>query len=154
MDNGREDNTQEELRDNDERVQLEDQNPIFRPVWKDNTGRYLWGVRGCSLSTTEKRERQCKRKLEKLAFTTRSIVDMFSVQSNKNKSLDKNPLSTPLPAPPLSKSSKKVKDTRLESQTRAAQDIGGLLRLKTVQINRYKSILDHKSNLHLQYKIV
>ena len=134
--------------DNDGRVPLEVEDPIFRPVWKDNAGRYLRGVRGCGSSTTEKRERQRKRELEKSASTTRSIVDMFLTQSNKNRSSNKGPLPTSLsaapsptalpPAAPLPtafapKSSKrKVQETRFESQTRAAQDLGELLRLKTV----------------------
>ena len=155
VDNGRGDNTQEGLGDNDGGVQLEDEDPIFRPVWKDNAGGYLRGVRGCGSSTTEKRERQRKRELEKSASTTRSIVDMFSAQSNKNQSLDKGPLSTSPPAPPPSKSSKrKVKETRLESQTQAAQDLGELLRLKTVQMDQYGHVLDHKSHLHLRHQMV
>ena len=155
VDNRKGDNTQEGLGDNNGGVQLEDEDPIFRPVWKDNAGGYLRGVRGFGSSTTEKRERQRKRELEKSASTTRSIVDMFSARSNKNQSLDKGPLSTPLPAPPPSKSSKrKVKETQFESQTWAAQDLGELLRLKTVQMDRYGHVLNHKSNLHLRNQMV
>ena len=101
VDDGRGDNTQEGLRDNDGGVPLEVEDPIFRPVWKDNAGGYLRGVRGCGSSTTEKRKRQRKRKLEKSASTTRSVVDMFSTQSNKIRSSDKGLLPTsPSAAPP------------------------------------------------------
>ena len=128
VDNGRGDNTQG-LGDNDGGVQLEDENSIFRPFWKDNAGGYLQGVRRCSSSTTRKCERRRKKELEKSTSTTRSIVDIFSAQSNKI-------LSTPSPAVPSSKSSKgKVKETRHELQTQAAQDLGELLRLKTVRMN-------------------
>ena len=37
---------QEGLGDNDGEVPLEVENPIFRPVWKDNAGGYLRGVEG------------------------------------------------------------------------------------------------------------
>ena len=56
VDDGRGDNTQEGLGDNDGGVKLEDKDPIFRPVCKDNAGGYLRGVRGCGSSTTRKRE--------------------------------------------------------------------------------------------------
>ena len=84
MNNRKGDNTQKRLGDNDKRIQLEDEDLIFRPVWKDNSGGYLQGVRECGLSSIQKHERQRKRELEKLASITRSIVDMFSAQSNKN----------------------------------------------------------------------
>ena len=131
-------------------VQLGVEDPIFRPVWKDDAGVYLRGVRGCGSSTTEKHERQRKRELEKSASTTRSIVDMFSAQSNKSRSPDKGLLPTPSSVvfPPKC-SKREVKETRLESQTRAAHDLGELLRLKTVQMDRYGHVLDPKSNLHL-----
>lgn len=44
-----------------------------------------------------------------------------------------------------------MKETRLESQTRAAQDLGELLRLKTVQMDRYGHVLDHKLISHLRH---
>ena len=69
-------------------------------------------------------------------------MDIFSAQSNKNQFLNKGPLSTPLPALPLSKSLKKAKNTQIESQTQTAQDLGKLLRLKTIQINQYGHILN------------
>ena len=141
VDDGRGDNTQEGLGDNNRGVLLEVEDPIFRTVWKDDAGGYLRGVRGCGSSTIEKRERQRKRELEKSAFTTRSIVDMFSTQSNKNRSSDKGPLPTSLSAAPQTTAStpksskKKVQETWFELQTQAAQDLGKLLRLKTVQMD-------------------
>ena len=170
VDDGRGDNTQEGLRDNDGGVPLEVEDPIFRPVWKDNAGGYLRGVRRCDSSTTEKRERQRKRGLKKSASTTRSIVDMFSTQLNKNQSSNKGPLPTSLsaappptafpPAAPQTTASapkclkRNVQETRFESQTRAAQDLGELLHLKTVQMDRYGHVLVHKSNLHLRHQMV
>ena len=79
---------------------------------------------------------------------------MFSTQSNKNRSSDKGPLPTSLSAvlPPtasaLKSSKRKMEETWFESQTQAAQDLGELLRLKTVQMDQYGHVLDHKSNLH------
>ena len=105
-------------------------------------------MRGCGSSTTKKRERQRKRELVKSASTTKSIVDMFSAQSNKTPS-------TSSPTVPPSKSSKeKVKETRQKLQTQAVQELGDLLRLKTVQMNRYGHVLDHKSNLYLRHQMV
>ena len=92
VDSGGGDNTKEGLEDNNGGVQLKVEG--FRPVWKDDAGGYLRGLRGCGLSTTEKRERKRKRELEKSASTTRSIVDMFSAHSKKNGFSDKGPLPT------------------------------------------------------------
>lgn len=41
VDNGRGNNIQERLGYNNKEVQLKDENPIFKPVWKDNIDRYL-----------------------------------------------------------------------------------------------------------------
>ena len=60
MANGRADNTQRRLGDNDEGVQLDAEDRNFRQVLKYDEGGYLRGVWGCGSSTTEKRERQRK----------------------------------------------------------------------------------------------
>lgn len=75
-------------------------------------------TRGCGSLTTEKHERKREKELEKSA---RPIVDMFSAQSSKNRSSDKDLLPTPSPTVSLKTSKKKVKETRHESQTRAVQ---------------------------------
>lgn len=81
-------------------------------------------------------------------------MDMFSTQLKKSQSSDKSPLSTPTPAVfPLKISKDKVRERRLESQTRAVHDLDELFRLKTKQMDRYGHILDHKSNLYLQYQM-
>lgn len=126
---GRGNNTQEGLGDNNGGVQLEDKNPIFRPVWKDNAGGYLRGVRESGSSTTKKRERQRKSELKKSASTIRSIVDMFSAQSKKT------PFILSLAVPPSKSSKEKVKETRQELETQALQELGDLLRLITSQMN-------------------
>lgn len=158
LDDGRGDNTQEGLGDNDGGVQLEDKDPIFRPVWKDNAGGYLRVVRGCGSSTIRKRENQRKRELEKSASTTRSIVDMFSAQSNKTLSTSSPAFPSPAsPSPAIlspKSSTRKGKETRGELQTQAAQELGELLRLKTVQMSRYGHVLDPKSNLYLRHQMV
>ena len=116
--NRRGDSTQEGLGDDDGGVQLELNNHSIQPVWKNDAGKYLRGIRGCGSSATEKRERRRKRELAKSASTTKSIIDMFSAQFNKNQSLDKRVLSASLPAIFLPKNTeKKVKETRFESQT-------------------------------------
>lgn len=51
---------QERLEDNDEKVELEVEDRIFRQVLKYHEGGYLRGVWGRGSSTTEKRERQRK----------------------------------------------------------------------------------------------
>ncbi len=94
--NGGGDSTQEGLGDNDEGVQLEGKEHIIQPVWNDNSGEYLRGIRGCGSSAKEKRERRRKREIEKSASATRSFVDMFSVKFNKNQSRDEHVLSTSL----------------------------------------------------------
>ena len=58
-------------------------------MWKDDADDNLRGVRGCGSSATEKRERRRIREMEKSASTTRSIVEIFSAQPNKNQSQDK-----------------------------------------------------------------
>ena len=79
VENGREDNIQEGLGENDGGVQLEPEEQNFRPIWKKDVGGYFWRVRGCALSVTDKRERQRKRELEKSASRTQLIIEMFSV---------------------------------------------------------------------------
>ena len=61
--------------------------------------------------------------MKESAFTTKSIVDMFSAQLNKSQSQDERALSTPSFAifPPKHK----VKETKLESQTRTVHDSEG-----------------------------
>ena len=134
---GRGDSIQEGLGDNDEEVQLKVKDHSIQPVCKDDAGEYLRGIRGCGSSATEKRERRRKRDMEKSASTTRSIVDIFSAQLNKNQSRDECILSASLPTISSPKSTgKEVRETRFESQTRAVHDLGELLRLKTIQMDR------------------
>ncbi len=72
-------------------------------------------MRGCGSSATKRRERHCKREIEKSASRTRSIVDMFSAQFNKNQSRNERVLSTSLPAIFSSKNTEKnVRETRFE----------------------------------------
>ena len=58
---------------------------VVVPIWKENSGGYLRGIKGCGSSATEKRERHRKRELDKLASTTKSIVDLFLTQIKKNE---------------------------------------------------------------------
>ena len=90
MDNKRGDNTHEGLGDHDG-VQLGVEEHSFRPIWKDDAGSYLQGMKGCGSSATEKREKRRNRELEKSASQTRSIVEMLSIQRNKHQSHDINP---------------------------------------------------------------
>ena len=90
VDNKRGDNTYERLGDQDRRVQLGDKKRSFRPVWKNDEGSYLRGMKGCSLSAIEKQERWRNWELEKSAFQTRSIVEMFSAHRDKNPSHNKD----------------------------------------------------------------
>ncbi len=85
---------------------------IIQPVWNDDADEYLRGIRGHGSSVTEKRERHCKREMEKLASTTRSIVNIFSAHFNKNQSRDERVLSSSLLAifSPKNKR-KKVRET-------------------------------------------
>lgn len=65
------DNTCEGLGDDDDGgVQLRAEERIFRPVWKDKSGDYLRGIKGCGSSATEKREKRRIRELEKSASQT------------------------------------------------------------------------------------
>ena len=41
--------------------------------------------------------------------------------------------------------------TLFEKQTRAAHDLGELLRFKTKQIDRYRQVLDLKSNFYRRH---
>ncbi len=84
-----------------------------------------------------------------------SIIDMFSAQFNKNKSLDDRVLSPSLPAIFSPKNiGKKVKDTRFESQTRVVHNLSALLRLKTVKMDKYGYVMDHKLNFSRRHQMV
>ena len=86
--------------------------------------------------------------MEKSASTTRSIVDMFSASFNKNESRDERVLSTSLPAIFSPKNTaKKLRETLFESQTRVVYGLSELLRLNTVQMDKYRHVLGHKLNL-------
>ena len=52
--NSRGDNTHEGLGDADGGVQLGVEERSFRPIWKDEVGSYLRGIKGCGSSATEK----------------------------------------------------------------------------------------------------
>ena len=69
--NRRGDNTCEGLGNHDGRVQLGGKECSFRPIWKNETGSYLRGIKGCGSLATEKREKQRNRELEKSASQTR-----------------------------------------------------------------------------------
>ena len=79
------DGTQEGLGDDNGGIPLEVKKNVVVPVWKENAGGYLRGIKGCSSSATEKRERRRKRELEKSASTTKSILfwDVIKVVSKK-----------------------------------------------------------------------
>ncbi len=128
---------------------------IIQLVWNDDACEYLRGIRRCSSSAKKKRERHSKREMEKSTSTTRSIVDTFSAQFNKNQSRDECVLSTSPPAIFLPKNTgKEVEETRFESQTRAVYDLSELLRLKTVQMNKYEHVLGYQSNLYWRHQMV
>ncbi len=143
------------MEDNDEGAQLEVKENIIQRVRNNDVGEYFRGIRGCGSSAKEKHEQRCKREMEKSLCTTRSIVDMFSVQLNKNQSRDERVLSTSLPAifPPKN-TEKEVRKTRFESQTRVVHDPTELLRLKTVQMDKYNHVLDHKLHFYRTYQMV
>ena len=96
--NGGGNSTQKELGVNDESVQLEVKEHVIQPVWNDDLGEYLQGIRRCDSSPKEKYEQCCKKEIEKSVSTTKSIVDIFSAQFNKNQSQDERVLSSSLPA--------------------------------------------------------
>ena len=157
-DNGREKVTHEGLGDDEGGAQLEIEERTFEPTWRSDAGGYLRGVRGCGSSATEKREKRRKKELGKSASHTRSIVDMFSAKHTHNRLHHSASPSDPSP-PPISsqKSSAKVievVETKFELQTRAAHDLGELLRLKTRQIDKYGYELSHKSNFYRRHQMV
>ena len=158
VDNKLGDNTYEGLGDQDGGVQVGDKERSFRPVWKDDAGSYLRGIKGCGSSATEKRERRRNRELEKSASQTRSIVEMFSAHRDKNQSHDKDVTPDATSVPPPSKTLKEGRlqkvETLFEKRTQAAHDLGELLRLKTKQMDRYGHVLDSKSNLYRRHQMV
>lgn len=84
-DNEREKITHKGLGDDEGGVQLEIEKRNFKPRWRSDAGGYLQGDRGCSLSTTEKREKRRKKELEKSVSHTQSIGDMFLAKYNYNR---------------------------------------------------------------------
>ena len=126
---------------------------IFKPVWRDDAGGHLRGVRGCGSSATREREIGRKKELEKSASRTRSIVEMFSAQQKKGQPSSK-PLSlSDLPQSASSKVGKKM-GTQFELKKQAAHDLGELLRLKIQQIDKYGYQLSLKSNYYRRHKMV
>ena len=77
------DNTYEWLGDQDGGVQLRVEERSFRPVWKDDAGSYLRGIKGCGSSATEKRERRRNRELEKSASQTSLMWRCFPLNVTK-----------------------------------------------------------------------
>ena len=67
----------ESLGDDKERVLLDDNKRILKPVWKKDAYGYLQEVRECGSPAIDNREIRCKKELEKSAFQTQSIVDIF-----------------------------------------------------------------------------
>lgn len=132
------DNIQKGLGEDDRGVRLAPEEQNFRPTWEKNAGRHLWGVRGCGPSATDKSGRRRKQKLEKSAFYTRSIVEMFSVQPNKNRLNDKYSISASIPTPSatahVQKEGKEIVKTKIQLQTEAALDLRELLGLKSQQM--------------------
>ena len=104
--------------DNNEGVQLEFKDRSIQPVWKDDIGEYLQDIKGCGSLAIEKREQYYKKKMEKSASTTKSIVYLFLARFNKNQSRDNHLLSVSLSTIFLLKNTeKKVREIRFESQT-------------------------------------
>lgn len=132
---------------------LETEKHIFEPVWRDDAGGHLRGVRGCGSSATRGREIRRKKELEKFASRTRSIVEMFSAQQNKGQPSSK-PLSlSDLPQSASSKVGKKM-GTQFELKKQAAHDLEELLRLKIQQIDKYGYQLSLKSNYYRRHQMV
>ena len=130
--NRKEEGVHEGLGDNEGGVQVEIKERTFEPEWKSDADDYLRGVRGSGSSRTNRREKQRKKELEKSASHSRSIVDMFSAQHERNKLHHSVPHSDSAMFPKKS-TDKVVKklETKSELQGRAVHDLGELLRLKT-----------------------
>ena len=149
-DNRKEEGTREGLGDDEGGVLLETRKHIFEPVWRDDAGGYLRGVRGYGSLATREREIRRKKELEKSASRTRSIVEMFSAQQNKGQP-SSNPLSSSdLPQSTFSKVGKKV-ETQFELKKQAAHDLEELFRLKIQQIDKYGYELSLKSNYYCRH---
>ena len=130
--NRKEEGVHEGLGDNEGGVQLEIEERTFEPKWNSDAGDYLRGVRGCGSSRTNKREKRCKKELEKSASHSQSIVDMFSAQHERNKSHHSAPHSDSAVSPENStdKVIKKL-ETKFDLQSQAVHDLGELLHPKT-----------------------
>ncbi len=83
---------------------------------------------------------------------------MFSAHRDKNRSHDKDvtPDAASVAPPPKTLKERRLQKvkTLFEKQTRAAHDLGELLRLKTKQKDRYWHVLDLESNLYLRHQMV
>lgn len=115
IENKRGDSTCEGLGNNDGEVQLKSRERTFKPTWREDAGGYLWGLRGCRSSATNKRERRCKKKLERSASQTKSIVAMFSAQLDKNKSSNADFVPSSLSSFSTSESSQKKELEKVET---------------------------------------
>lgn len=150
----------ENLEDKNDGRQLVPGKQNVKLAWKKGAGDYLRGVRGCGSSATDKRRKRHERDLAKDASETRSIVDMFTAQAKRNDSRGTtDPVHDSLLTPSLSENTSCVrggvkKETKIELQTRAAHDLGELLRLKTQQLNKYGHVLAPKSSYYSRHQMV
>ena len=112
-------------------------------------------MKECGLLAKDKQERQRNREWEKSASQTRSIVKMFSAHRDKNQSHDKDvtaDVKSVAPPPKTLKEERLQKvETLFEKQTWAEHDLGKLLHLKTKQMDRFRHVLDLKSNLYCRH---
>lgn len=84
-----------------------------------------------------------------MAFTTKSIIDMFSVQIEKNQPQNVYILSISLSTIlSLKNIEKKIRETWFKSQIQAIHNLSEILYLKTIEIDKYRYILNHKLNLY------
>ncbi len=83
---------------------------------------------------------------------------MFSAHRDKNQSHDKDVtpnIASVAPPPKTLKEGRLQKmETLFEKQTGAAHDLCELLHLKTKRIDRYRHVLDLKSNLYRRHQMI
>ena len=72
VDNRAGENKYEGLGDNDGGVLLGVEERSFKPIWNEDTGGYLQGIRRCGSSATKKREKEAESESETTASQTRS----------------------------------------------------------------------------------
>lgn len=112
-------------------LQLEVDEHILRPIWKDDAGSYPWGIQGCGLSATTHRKKDVNESWKNWFLNPGRLWRCFFSQHRKNQSCNKNLIDGFPSAPPLRKNLRGKNFKRWRHYLNHKLKLGDLLCLKT-----------------------